>query len=115
MTTKLIVAQECEEIIARQKSPLTKEMYAAMAKLASISDQDSAESVTFDWFNLIKYTGFRVAEYAQITQSKVDEFEYASGIKVVKAFFANNGNSMMMTITSLQYTCLMALPIHQRN
>jgi hypothetical protein len=44
-------------------------MYAAMAKLASISDQDSAESVTFDWFNIIKYTGFRVAEYAQTTQS----------------------------------------------
>ena len=61
-----------------------------MAKLASILDQDSAESATFDWFNIIKYTGFRVAEYIQTTQSKVDEFEYASGNKVIKAFVAND-------------------------
>jgi hypothetical protein len=81
MTAKLIVAREREETIARRRSPLTKEMYAAMAKLASILDQDSAVSVTFDWFNIIKYTGFRVAEYAH---------EYASGTKVVKAFVANN-------------------------
>jgi hypothetical protein len=90
MTAKLIVSQEREETIARQRSPFTKEMYAAMAKLASILDQDSAESVTFDWFNIIKYMSFRVAEYAQTIQSKVDEFEYASGNKVVKAFVANN-------------------------
>ncbi len=90
MTAKLIVAQEREETIARQRSPLTKEMYAAMAKLASILDQDSAESVTIDWFNIIKYIGFRVAEYAQTTQSKVDEFEQASDYKVVKAFIAND-------------------------
>jgi hypothetical protein len=38
MTAKLLVAQEREETIASQRSPLTKEMYAAMAKLASISD-----------------------------------------------------------------------------
>ena len=61
-----------------------------MAKLASILDQDSAESATFDWFNIIKYMGLRAAEYAQTTQSKVDEFEYALGNKVVKAFVANN-------------------------
>jgi hypothetical protein len=47
-------------------------MYAAMAKLVSILDQNSAESVTFEWFSIIKYTGFRVAAYAQTTQSKVD-------------------------------------------
>ncbi len=77
-----------------------------MAKLASISDQDSAESLTFDWFNIIKYMGFRVAEYAQMTQSKVDEFEYASGNKVVKAFVANDwkfydDNGCLMAIHSL--------------
>jgi hypothetical protein len=106
MTAKLIVAQEREETIARQRSPLTKEMYAVMAKLASILDQDSAESVTFDWLNIIKYTGFRVAEYIQTTQSKVDEFEYASGNKVIKAFVANDwkfydDNGRLMAIHSL--------------
>jgi hypothetical protein len=64
MTAKLIHARECKETIARHRSPLSKEMYLAMAKLASASDQDSAELVTFDWFNIIKYTVFRVAEYA---------------------------------------------------
>jgi hypothetical protein len=103
MAAKLIVAQEREETKARRRSPLTKEMYAAMAKLASILDQDSAESMTFDWFNIMKYMGFRVAEYAQTTQSKVDEFEYPSGNKVVKAFVANNwkfhnDNGRLMTI-----------------
>ncbi len=74
-----------------------------MAKLANASDQDSAELVTFDWFNIIKYTRFRVAEYAQATQSKVDEFKYASGNKVVKAFVASdwkfyNENGCLMMI-----------------
>ncbi len=50
-----------------------------MAKLASKSDHDSAESVTFGWL------GFRVAEYDQKTQSKFGEHEYASGNKVVYA------------------------------
>ena len=90
MTTKLIHAREREETIVRCRSPLSKEMYVAMAKLANASDQDSAELVTFDWFNIIKYTGFRVVEYAQTTQSKVDEFKYASGNKVVKAFVATD-------------------------
>jgi hypothetical protein len=90
MTAKLIHAQEHEETIARRRSPLSKEMYVAMAKLANASDQDSAELVTFDCFNIIKYTGFRVAEYAQTTQSMVDEFKYASGNKVVKAFVASD-------------------------
>ena len=30
--------------------------------------------------------GFWVAEYARTTQNKVDEFEYASGNRVIKAF-----------------------------
>ncbi len=114
MTAKLIHVRERKETIARCRSPISKEMYVAMAKLASTSDQDSAELVTFDWFNIIKYTGFRVAEYAQTTQSKVDEFEYASRNKVVKAFvpddwkfYDENGNLMMIH--------LLDLLIHQRN
>jgi hypothetical protein len=34
----------------------------------------------------MKVAGFRLAEYAQTTQTKVDEFEYASGNKTIKAF-----------------------------
>ncbi len=106
MTAKLIHARERKETIARRRSPLSKEMYVAKAKLASASDQDSAELVTFDWFNVIKYTGFRVALYAQTTQSKVDKFEYASGNKVVKAFVSSDWkfydeNGRLMTIHSL--------------
>jgi hypothetical protein len=65
-------------------------MFVAMSNLASKSNQDSTESVTFDWFCLCRVTGFRVAEYAQTNQSKVDEHEYASGNKVVKACIASD-------------------------
>ena len=57
-----------------------------MAKLAKESAADSAKTVVFQFFNLIKVAGFRLAEYAQTTERKVDEFEYASGNKVIKAF-----------------------------
>jgi hypothetical protein len=42
--------------------------------------------VLFDFFNLIRVGGFIVAEYAQKTQTKVDEHEYPLGSKVDKAF-----------------------------
>ncbi len=86
MMSKIIHAREHEENIARQQSPLTKEMYFEMAKQAKISSQDSIDSVLFGFFNLIRVGGFRVAEYAQKTQTKIDEFEYGLGNKVVKAF-----------------------------
>ncbi len=74
MVSKIIHACEREETIARQRSPITKEMYVAMAKMAKTSLVDSAESVVFEFFNLIRVGGFRVAEYAQTTQTRVDEF-----------------------------------------
>jgi hypothetical protein len=88
MLSKIIHACECKENIARQRSPMTKEMYVEMAKRAEASPQDSVHSVLFNFFNLIRVGGFRVAEYAQKTQTKVDEFEYALGNKVVKAFYS---------------------------
>jgi hypothetical protein len=48
MTVKLIHAQECEETIARCRSPITKEMFVAIANRACDLDRDSAESVTFN-------------------------------------------------------------------
>lgn len=76
-----------EETVARQRAPLTPEIYAEMKKMADESgDQDSVESVVFDWFSLIRITGCRGAEYAQKTQTKVEVHEYPSGNTVVKAF-----------------------------
>ena len=86
MVTKIIHACNREETIARRLSPITTEMYVALAKLAKKSAADSAETVVFQFFNLKKVAGFRLAEYAQTMQMKVDEFEYASGNKVIKAF-----------------------------
>jgi hypothetical protein len=86
MMSKIIHAREREENIARQRSPISKEMYVEIAKRAEASKKDSVDSVLFDCFNLIRVGGFRVAEYAQKTQNKIDEFEYGLGNKVVKAF-----------------------------
>jgi hypothetical protein len=106
MMSKIIHAREHEENIARQRSPLSKEMYVEMAKRAEISSQDSVDSVLFDFFNLIRVGGFRVAEYAQKTQTKIDEFEYGSGNKVVKAFVFTDwsfydAKGYLMTLHSL--------------
>ena len=86
LCTKLIDALETEEVIAKQRNPITNEMFASMEKLAQQSQQDSAISVLFDFFCLIRITGFRIAEYGQTTQTKVDMHEYPSGNLVVKAF-----------------------------
>jgi hypothetical protein len=106
MMFKIIHAHEHEENIARQRSPLTKEMYIEMAKRAKISSQDSVDSVLFDFFNLIRVGGFRVAEYTQKTQTKINEFEYGSGNKVVKAFVRTDwsfydANGRLVTLHSL--------------
>ena len=64
MTSKLIHIQEHEENIARRRSPISKEMFVAIANHACDLDRDSAESVIFDWITLGRVAGFRVAEYA---------------------------------------------------
>ena len=90
ITSKLLHAREREETIARRRSPITKEMFVEMANLTCDSDPNSAISVTFDWLALGRVLGFRVAEYAQTTQSQIDEYEYASGNKVIKAFIPSD-------------------------
>ena len=95
MVTKIIHASEREETIARRQSPITIEMYVAMAKLAKESAADSAEIVVFQFFNLLKGAGFRLAEYAQTMQTKVDEFEYASEKKSLRLSYPPIGNFMM--------------------
>ncbi len=81
-------------------------MYIEMAKHAKASSQDSVHSVLFDFFNLIIVGGFRVSEYTQKTQTKVDQFDYALGNKVVKAFIPSdwqfyNASGCLMMIHSL--------------
>jgi hypothetical protein len=95
MTAKLIHAQECKETIARRRSPLSKEMYVAMAKLANTSDQDSAELVTFDWFYIIKYTGFRVAEYAQEPNPRLMSSNMHQATRLLRPSLQAIGNSTM--------------------
>jgi hypothetical protein len=88
--SKIIIAHEREEDIAKQCSPITKEMFAAMADKARTSDKGSVASVLFDWFCFIRITGLQVAEYAQSTQTSVDVHKYPSGKTVIKAFIAND-------------------------
>jgi hypothetical protein len=83
---KIIHAREKEENIARQRSPITREMFAALLDLAKKSTADSIEVVVADWFIFIRITGLRCAEYAQKTQSTIEEHEYPSGKRVIKAF-----------------------------
>ena len=59
-------------------------MFVEIANLTYDSNHNSAVSLTFDWLALGRILGFRVAEYSQTTQSQVDEYEYASGNKVIK-------------------------------
>ena len=61
MCTKIIVAREKEECIARQRSPITRKIYSALLDQANKSLVDSVETTVFDWFTLIRITGLRCA------------------------------------------------------
>jgi hypothetical protein len=86
INVKLINAVKCEEEIANQRSQITNKMFLAMCKNASKTAKDSINNVVFNFFCLIRVCGFRVAEYAQTTKSKIDFHEYPSGIHLTKAF-----------------------------
>jgi hypothetical protein len=89
-------------------------MFVAMAKLASKSNQDSAESATFDWFCLCRVAGFRVAEYAQKTQLKLMSINMHLGIRLLKPLLLQTGSFKMNNGILWWYTPLMAYQIHQR-
>ncbi len=63
---------EVEEVIAKQRNPITNEMFPSTEKLAQEYPRDLPISVLCDLFCLIRITGFRVAEYAWTTQTKID-------------------------------------------
>ena len=84
--TKIIKAREQEEDIARQRSPITNEIFAYLLNHARDgASQDSFEAVMTDFLIVIRLLGLRVAEYAQTTQNEIDVHEYPSGKRVIKA------------------------------
>jgi hypothetical protein len=82
----ILAAREREENVARQRSPITREMFTELLERAKTSQIDSDVVVVAQWFTLIRITGFRCSEYAQTRQSVFDEYEYPSGRRVIKAF-----------------------------
>lgn len=91
MGTILVDNLKCEEDVANQRSPLTNEIFVELKKLADESESpNSAESVVFNTTSLGRYTGARAGEYAQKTQTVVEEHKYPSGKKVTKAFLADD-------------------------
>lgn len=80
MSYKIILAQEREENIARQRSPITREMFTALLDQAKQSSANPLEMVVAHWFILIRITGLRCAEYRQTTQSSFDE--HGTGIPI---------------------------------
>jgi hypothetical protein len=86
MCIRIIFAQEKGEDIARQRSLITREMFAGLLELAKNSPPDSLEANAADWMIFSRITGLRCSEYVQKTQSMVDEYVYLSGKRVVKAF-----------------------------
>ena len=81
---------EKEEIVAKQRSPITKEMFAELVSKGKMANAHSAVAVLYDWFCIIRICGFRCAEYAQTKQTSIDTHQYPSGNKVVKAFTAQD-------------------------
>jgi hypothetical protein len=75
-----------EEVIARQREPLTIEIFVMLKQLADENPDDSEFQVVFEWFCLIKILGLRGGEYAQNTQTKIEKHVYPSGTSVTKAF-----------------------------
>jgi hypothetical protein len=90
MCSRIILAREREENIARQRSPITREMFTALLDLAKKLPVDSVEAVIVDWFTFSRITGLCCAEYVKKTQSTFDEHEYPSGKRVIKAFIPTN-------------------------
>ncbi len=75
-----------EENVAKQCSPLTRELIAELLQCGAKSATDSLEAVVTDWFTFIRVTRLWLAKYTQKTESKVDMQNYPSGKQVIKAF-----------------------------
>jgi len=79
-----------EEDIAKQRSPLDSNIYAEMLRRSNTSlSLDSEQRTLFDVTTIGRYLGPPVSEYAQTTDTKVENHVYPSGRKVIKAFIVN--------------------------
>jgi hypothetical protein len=84
---KIVKAREREEDIARQRSPITNEMFVEiLSNSKSNAMQDSFEVVMCDSLIIIQILGFRVSEYTQTTQNEINVHKYPSEKRVIKAF-----------------------------
>ena len=90
MCYKIILVQEREENIARQRSPISREMFTALLDQAKEPTADSLETIVADLFTLIRITGLCCAKYEQENQSAIDEHKYPSGKCIVKAFIPSD-------------------------
>ena len=88
--SKIILAREKEKSVARQRSPITHEIYSTLLDQARKSPLISPETVVADWFTLIRITGLHCAQYAQKTQTSNDEHKYPLVQRVIKAFIPND-------------------------
>jgi hypothetical protein len=69
-----------EEDIARQRSPLNRNIYAEMLRRSNVSRlPDSEQRTVFDVTTMGRYLGPRMSEYAQTTDKTVDYHVYPSG------------------------------------
>jgi hypothetical protein len=90
MYTKIIIAREKEESIARQRTLITQKIFSVLINLANKSPINSIKAMVADWFILIRITGLCCAKYAQKNQTSFEEYEYPSGKRVIKAFISSD-------------------------
>jgi hypothetical protein len=57
MCSKIILARDKEEEIARWRNPITREIFPPLLELGAKSVTDSIEAVVADWFTFIRITG----------------------------------------------------------
>jgi hypothetical protein len=105
MCTRIIFAQEKEEDIARQQSPITREMFAGLLELAKNYPPDSLKANVADWMTFARITGLRCAKHMQKNQSVVDEYIYPLGKSVVKAFLPTDWIFSTTNMPPLTSTC----------
>ena len=71
-------------------------VYVEMAKHAKASPQDFIYSVLFDFFNLIRVGGFRVAEYAQKTRQRLMNMSIPWEARLLRLLSLLIGTSMVL-------------------
>jgi hypothetical protein len=81
---RYLLREKKNKCIPWQQNPISCEIHSALL------DQAINKTVVFECFTLIRIRGLLCAEYAQKTQTNVEEHEYASGKHVVKAFVPSN-------------------------